>query len=97
MKTTLTALTFAALALFVLACGGSEHNEHDHATHADSDSSGEPDGSTAALQNTKCPVTDEAVDPKISTEHDGKTVYFCCEDCVEKFLSDPESYPVAGK
>lgn len=40
----------------------------------------------------KCPVTGETVDPKITVEHDGKTVSFCSEGCVKKFTASPDSY-----
>ena len=70
----------------------------DYVTICLRDSNGEESGgATADTQSATCPVTDEPADPEISTEYKGKTVYFCCEDCVEKFLSDPESYTVAGK
>lgn len=39
-----------------------------------------------------CPVTGEDVDPKVSAEMAGKTVYFCCKDCVAKYKADPAKY-----
>ena len=39
-----------------------------------------------------CPVSGRAVDPKVSIDHDGKKVYFCCTNCVGKFKSDPGQY-----
>jgi YHS domain-containing protein len=32
------------------------------------------------------------VDPKVTTVHNGKTVGFCCADCVDEFKKDPEKY-----
>jgi YHS domain-containing protein len=29
---------------------------------------------------------------KISYEYKGKTYYFCCEECKEKFVKNPEEY-----
>lgn len=52
----------------------------------------EPATPTEALTNEKCPVSGEPVNPQVSTEYNGKKVYFCCEDCVEKFKADPEKY-----
>lgn len=43
--------------------------------------------------NPTCPVqTDEPSDPAISTEYDGKKVYFCCPKCRRKFLESPGVY-----
>ena len=43
--------------------------------------------------NTRCPVTGEAIDPKVKTVvFDGKVIGFCCDDCVEPFQKNPEKY-----
>lgn len=42
-----------------------------------------------------CPVTKKVVDPKVSIEHNGEKVYFCCNGCVGKFKSDPSKYASA--
>jgi YHS domain-containing protein len=43
--------------------------------------------------NTTCPVmTKEKVEPELSLDYKGKTVYFCCAKCKRKFLQDPEKY-----
>lgn len=43
--------------------------------------------------NTMCPVlTDEAVDPGIFVEYEGKRVYFCCNRCRMQFLENPDAY-----
>jgi YHS domain-containing protein len=43
--------------------------------------------------NKFCPVTREAVDPKIPTmQYKGMTIGFCCEDCIKDFKADPEKY-----
>jgi len=44
---------------------------------------------------TKCPVSGEefvveATSPKV--EHEGKTYYFCCSGCQQKFQSDPAKF-----
>ncbi len=44
-------------------------------------------------QNEMCPVmTDEPIDPQISTEYRGQTVYLCCRRCLRTFLENPEQY-----
>ncbi len=43
-----------------------------------------------------CPVmTDEKVDPDISVEYQGRTVYLCCQKCRIKFEAAPEKYASA--
>ena len=49
------------------------------------------------ITNKTCPVMEgEEVDPDLWVEYQGKRVYFCCEDCVERFQEDPERYMMAG-
>ena len=46
-----------------------------------------------AIVNKKCPISGEDVDPKGKTvTYKGKTVGFCCDDCIEKFEKDPDKY-----
>src|SRR5256885_5411828 len=42
--------------------------------------------------NTTCPLTDEKIDPAVTTQYKGKTVAFCCADCIKDFNKDPEKY-----
>ena len=42
-----------------------------------------------------CPVSGKVMkksEAEISYEYKGKTYYFCCEGCKEKFIQDPEKY-----
>jgi YHS domain-containing protein len=43
------------------------------------------------LKNEKCPNTGEPVDPKAKIEYNGMIVHFCCPECSEEFLKDPEA------
>jgi len=46
-------------------------------------------------EQVTCPVTGEIVkksEAGASYEYKGKTYYFCCENCKEKFIKDPEKY-----
>ena len=55
---------------------------------------------TALQGQDKDPVCGMTVDPataKHKLEHAGKTYYFCCAPCLEKFRSDPDSYPSGRK
>lgn len=43
----------------------------------------------------KCPVSGEEIkksEAKGTFEYEGKTYYFCCENCKEKFMENPEKY-----
>lgn len=43
--------------------------------------------------NPLCPVTtDEAVDPTIFADYEGRRVYFCCKRCRVTFLENPHDY-----
>ncbi len=47
------------------------------------------------LDAVKDPVCGMTVDPSraaASTEYDGRTYYFCCHHCLEKFRQDPQRY-----
>jgi YHS domain-containing protein len=47
--------------------------------------------------NTKCPVSGEDIDPKITVVYHGLTYAFCCTDCLKKFNDNPEKYISAVK
>lgn len=49
-------------------------------------------GRAQEVSNEKCPVMGGKVDPKLSTEYQGKKVYFCCAGCPSKFKKNPEKY-----
>ncbi len=56
-----------------------------------------PAGDRNALTGTTDPVCGMQVDSKkrgaISTEHEGRQIYFCCNLCNAKFASRPSEYP----
>lgn len=41
---------------------------------------------------THCPVMGGEINREVFTDHNGKRIFFCCEDCQGKFKADPESY-----
>jgi YHS domain-containing protein len=47
--------------------------------------------------NKLCPVGKEDVDPKVTIDYKGKTIGFCCEDCIPKFKADPDKYMASLK
>lgn len=53
-------------------------------------------GVSMAQTESKCPVMGLKTDDKIYTQHQGKRINFCCNDCIEKFKSDPDKYMNKG-
>ena len=43
-------------------------------------------------KQTVCPVTGEKINEEIFVDHADGRIYFCSEDCPEKFEEDPETY-----
>jgi YHS domain-containing protein len=41
---------------------------------------------------TTCPVLGEPIDKSLYVDYNGKRIYVCCADCIEKVKSDPEKY-----
>jgi len=83
-------LMFAA---FVLSCASSlalaqGHEGHDHSEKAKNQKEflGKGDGIET------CPVTAEPISKEESAELFGRTVYFCCTNCVAKAKANPELY-----
>jgi YHS domain-containing protein len=57
----------------------------------------DPDGYIAKLSkedqaavkaNSECPLTKEPVNTSLFTEHEGRKVYFCCENCLGQFTKE---------
>lgn len=94
-------VTFIAGGLF-LGCGGESHDHHDH--DHDHDGDGKPDhGPGEHGTSTKgddyplktCLVSDEDLESMGGAfvhKHEGVTVKFCCEGCVEDFQKDPKKF-----
>lgn len=48
---------------------------------------------TTAVTQTTCPImVGKPIKKDISADYQGKTVYFCCGGCVDKFKAEPEKY-----
>ena len=45
----------------------------------------------AIKPNDKCPVTGEPVNKSISSDYQGRKVYFCCKSCQTKFIKSHSS------
>jgi YHS domain-containing protein len=48
--------------------------------------------SSAAIEQTICPVEGAAINKNVYTMYKGKKVYFCCEKCKAAFEKEPEKY-----
>jgi len=48
--------------------------------------------SSAAVEQTTCPVEGAAINKNVYTMYKGKKVYFCCEKCKAAFEKEPEKY-----
>ena len=45
------------------------------------------------VSNQYCAVmTEHKADPKVTVAHAGKTIGFCCEDCIPTFTKEPAKY-----
>ena len=56
------------------------------------------DNSPESATTVKDPVCGMSVEPSTAThkmDHAGKTYYFCCAHCLEKFRARPEDYLLA--
>ncbi len=52
-----------------------------------------------AAEMVKCPVSGKEIkksEAKATYEYNGKTYYFCCENCKETFLRNPDKYALQG-
>ena len=59
---------------------------------AGSDCCGKKQASADEKAETKCLACGKAIgdkDKSVKVEHEGKTVYLCCEVCAEKFKKNP--------
>ena len=72
MKKLSTAACALALGLAIAGCSSSNST---------------PRAASAASVNSTCPISGHAVDGVTTVSYKGKTVGFCCQDCVGKWNS----------
>ena len=89
----------AAVVAAVLGVGGLALAQHEgHEGHGKKGPTTAPTSQATTRASAKpinqyCAInSDEKIDPKVTTVYKGKTIGFCCEDCIEKFNKDPEKY-----
>jgi YHS domain-containing protein len=69
-----------SLAPFAMTAGCHSHG------HCDSGTSGTTNSTAPAIStNTRCPIDSRPVDTAYTAVYDGKTVGFCCHDCMDKW------------
>lgn len=72
---------------------GNDHAGHDHSAHDHGAAGHKPAAGTGEPVAKKlCPVMDEEIDPEVFTMHNGRKIYFCCDDCIAMFKKDPAKY-----
>ncbi|MCB1061607.1 MAG: hypothetical protein KDN20_01650 [Verrucomicrobiae bacterium] len=94
----------AGLSLFGVSCNSGDDHDHgdhdhgDHEEHAEAPAEGGEQAAAAPADNYPldvCIVSGEKLgsmgDP-ITIQHEGVTVKFCCDGCIDDFKEAPEKY-----
>ena len=94
----LLAITLVGLAFALAGCGGGGAAQTGpNAPQAEADL--KPFGESKLGDRQKCPISGEVftvTDTSPKAELNGKTYYFCCQHCVQKFKDDPAKYLPKG-
>ena len=95
-KTLVSTIVVAGLIVMIISLNGCKKSEpsttqSSNQQMAQTGTPTTPDNTTT-VEQTICPVMGEPINKDIYVEFLGKKVYFCCEDCQEKFMEDPEKY-----
>ena len=93
-------LLAAALLSIIAGCNGNKtDNSHPDMNDKPMDMTSPTTAPTTQASATAQPINkycavekDHAVDPTVTYLYQGKTIGFCCEDCVPQFKKDPEKY-----
>lgn len=95
------ALRLALLGTLLLGCGGgaaTEPAQEEQATAGAEQPLVAP-GEAQIGDRTTCPVSGEEFvvsESSPSVEHEGRTYYFCCPGCVERFQANPSEFTGEG-
>ncbi len=97
MKTTMIILTIAALtiAAFFIGCKEKDQpasNETSSMQGMTHQSTAENQAALVSIEQKTCPIMGQKINPNVSTEYNGKKVYFCCVGCIDEFKKDPGKY-----
>jgi Cu+-exporting ATPase len=74
-----------------LESAGEASHCHGHLKH-EGDAGYTSHGETAQAKDPVCGMSVDPAAAKNSCDHEGKTYYFCCGGCLQKFRADPASY-----
>ena len=87
-------LLSAALAFVIAGCSNNKSDaNHPDMNGKSMDMSSPTTQASAQPINKNCAVEkDHPVDPTVTYLYQGKTIGFCCEDCIPTFKKDPEKY-----
>ena len=80
---------------FAKICPMMKMDSGEHAGHAVQNTPAKSENPTElakVAEQTTCPVMGGKINKEISTTYKGKTVYFCCPGCIDKFTKDPNAY-----
>ncbi len=91
MRTVALGFTLA-FSLASAACGGNASPANASGEHAEGLKA---PGEAKVGDKTRCPISGETFTVSESSpkaEVNGKTYYFCCSGCSEKFKADPKKY-----
>src|SRR5690606_18606227 len=91
-------LSLSVSVLGFAACGGAAAPE-EGAGASEASSGSElalvPPGEASIGDRSTCPVSGKEFvvsESSPSLEHEGRTYYFCCSGCAERFAADPERF-----
>ena len=91
-KETLRPVILLTLVSVLFLMGGCKKDqpEGNSAAQSASNANQETQSIAQAMEQTTCPVMGGPIDPSVFTEYQGKKVYFCCQECLDKFKAAPE-------
>ena len=88
MKKIFTIIILTVSMALLISC--SQHTK-EHGEHSDHDHSKEMT-IKEVMPQSKCPITGNKIDSQSFTDYKGSRVYYCCQKCDKKFLSEPQKY-----
>ena len=92
-------LAISGALLTLVACGGAAAPDESAGASSEASSGSElalvPPGEASIGDRSTCPVSGKEFvvsESSPSVEHEGRTYFFCCPNCAERFAADPEKY-----
>lgn len=91
-------ITLVGLCLALAGCGGGAAAQPGP-TAPQAEGALKPFGESKVGDRQKCPISGEeftVTDSSPKADYNGKTYYFCCGHCAQKFKEDPAKYLPKG-